>query len=106
MPASDVPAVVRHAPNTPVRRRRPISTEDSMDSARVSGGFNRDALAEIPPALERSLERGVLSGLVTVIWRRGEIVQLNTLGRRDVAAKAPMEHDTLFRIASMTKPVT
>ena len=77
-----------------------------MDGAQPAAGFNRDALAQIPPALQGVIDQGALSGAVTLIWRRGEVVDVNTLGWRDIAAKAPMERDTLFRIASMTKPVT
>ena len=43
---------------------------------------------------------------MTLIWREGEIAQVETMGRRDVETGAPMTRDTLFRIASMTKPVT
>lgn len=71
-----------------------------------AGGLSAKALAQVPPALQAVVDAGDLSGFVTLVWRRGEIAQLNTLGWRDVAAKAPMTRDTLFRIASMTKPVT
>jgi CubicO group peptidase (beta-lactamase class C family) len=43
---------------------------------------------------------------VTLVWRKGEVVQVNTVGMRDVEEGKPMTRDTLFRIASMTKPVT
>src|SRR6185437_12967763 len=43
---------------------------------------------------------------VTLLFRHGEIAQINTIGHRDIGKKLPMERDTLFRIASMTKPVT
>jgi CubicO group peptidase (beta-lactamase class C family) len=52
------------------------------------------------------VDAGDLSGFVTLIWRKGEVVQVNTLGHRDVEAGKPMTRDTLFRIASMTKPIT
>lgn len=51
-------------------------------------------------------DAGLLSGAVTVVWQRGELLQVNEIGYRDVEAKLPMQRDTLFRIASMTKPVT
>lgn len=66
-----------------------------------------------PAALHRNaepicdaIEAGLLSGAVTLAWRRGEILQVNELGHRDVAAKVPMTRNTLFRVASMTKPIT
>jgi CubicO group peptidase (beta-lactamase class C family) len=51
-------------------------------------------------------DAGLLAGAVTVVWQRGEVLQLNEIGYRDVDAGLPMQRDTLFRIASMTKPVT
>ena len=71
-----------------------------------AGGFAGETLAKIPAALQGVVDAGDLSGFVTLIWRKGEEAQVNTLGLRDLEAKAPMTRDTLFRIASMTKPVT
>ncbi|MGO9927739.1 MAG: serine hydrolase domain-containing protein [Mycobacterium sp.] len=51
-------------------------------------------------------DAGLLAGAVTVVWQRGEVLQVNEIGYRDVDAGLPMQRDTLFRIASMTKPVT
>jgi CubicO group peptidase (beta-lactamase class C family) len=51
-------------------------------------------------------DAGLLAGAVTVVWQRGELLQVNEIGYRDVDAGMPMQKDTLFRIASMTKPVT
>ena len=77
-----------------------------MDGDQAGGGFVQAELAAIPPALQRVVDAGDLSGFVTLVWRKGEIAQVNAGGYRDLAAKAPMTRDTLFRIASMTKPVT
>jgi len=71
-----------------------------------TGGLNPQALAQIPAALQSVVDAGDLSGFVTLVWRKGEIAQVNVLGQRDIAAGKPMTRDTLFRIASMTKPVT
>ncbi|MDB5477090.1 MAG: Beta-lactamase [Phenylobacterium sp.] len=71
-----------------------------------TGGLAPEALAQIPGALQGVVDAGDLSGFVTLVWRKGEIAQVNALGYRDIAAKLPMTRDTLFRIASMTKPVT
>jgi CubicO group peptidase (beta-lactamase class C family) len=51
-------------------------------------------------------DAGLLAGAVTVVWQRGELLQVNEIGYRDIDAGLPMQKDTLFRIASMTKPVT
>ena len=60
----------------------------------------------IAPTLQPIADGGDLSGFVTLTFRHGEIAQLLTLGHRDIERKLPMERDTLFRIASMTKAVT
>jgi CubicO group peptidase (beta-lactamase class C family) len=69
-------------------------------------GVDQAALAQIAPALQGVIDAGDLSGFVTLIWRKGEEVQFNALGHRDIDAGKAMTRDTLFRIASMTKPVT
>jgi CubicO group peptidase (beta-lactamase class C family) len=69
-------------------------------------GVDQATLAKIPPALQAVIDAGDLSGFVTLIWRKGEELQFNALGKRDIESGAPMTRDTLFRIASMTKPIT
>jgi len=53
-----------------------------------------------------AVQSGDIPGVVCLIWRRGELLQLETAGFRDIEARLPVERDTLFRIASMSKPVT
>src|SRR4249919_129096 len=77
-----------------------------MDGDQADGGFVAAGLAEVAPALQRVVDAGDLAGVVTLLWRKGEGVRVETVGHRDLEAKAPMQRDTLFRIASMTKPVT
>jgi CubicO group peptidase (beta-lactamase class C family) len=57
-------------------------------------------------SIREAIDAGLLAGAVTLVWRAGEVVQVNELGYRDVDAGLPMQRDTIFRIASMTKPVT
>ncbi len=77
-----------------------------MDGAQTPAGFNAAALAQVGPALQGLVDQAALSGAVTLVWHKGEIVQALTIGHRDIEAGLPMTRDTLFRIASMTKPVT
>jgi CubicO group peptidase (beta-lactamase class C family) len=78
-----------------------------MDDAAVkASGFDLAALAKAPEAMSGVIAAGDLSGAVTLVWRGGEIVRVDTLGKRDLESGAPMQRDTLFRIASMTKPIT
>ena len=57
-------------------------------------------------SIVQAVESGLLSGAVTLVWHRGNVLQVNEIGHRDVEATLPMRRDTIFRIASMTKPVT
>jgi CubicO group peptidase (beta-lactamase class C family) len=60
----------------------------------------------ISTALEEFFKDGILAGTVTLVWRGGRVVHNANIGWRDVERRLPMERDTLFRIASMTKPIT
>lgn len=77
-----------------------------MDNKSSKTGFSSGKLAAIAPTLQSVVDAGDLSGFVTLLFHKGEIAQVNTIGHRDIATRAPMTRDTLFRIASMTKPVT
>ncbi len=63
-------------------------------------------LAAIPAALQAAVDRGDLPGVVAVTWRHGRIVQHLALGWSDRDARVTMRPDGIFRIASMTKPIT
>ncbi|CQD12557.1 beta-lactamase [Mycobacterium lentiflavum] len=56
-------------------------------------------------SIREACDAGLLAGAVTLVWQHGEVLQVNEIGYRDVGAGLPMQRDTLFRIASMTKPV-
>src|ERR1700743_3022805 len=79
---------------------------NTMDKNVTAHGFDAAKLATVAPVLQGVVDAGDLSGIVTLIWRDGEDVQFNAIGKRDIAHGKPMTRDTLFRIASMTKPVT
>jgi CubicO group peptidase (beta-lactamase class C family) len=66
----------------------------------------RAKLAMIRPALQAFVENGELAGIVTLTSRQGEIVQAESMGWRDIETRTRMRSDTLFRIASMTKPIS
>src|SRR5262245_53339994 len=59
----------------------------------------------IENALLPGVEAGELAGAAALVWRNGS-VRIATVGRRDLVSGAPVERDTIFRIASLTKPVT
>jgi CubicO group peptidase (beta-lactamase class C family) len=60
----------------------------------------------IADALKKPVEAGEMAGVATLVWRDGKVVQSAAVGWRDREAQAPMTRDTLFRIASLTKPIT
>ena len=57
-------------------------------------------------SIREACDNGLLAGAVTLIWQAGTVLQVNEIGYRDVEAGLPMQRDTVFRIASMTKPIT
>ena len=68
--------------------------------------MNRVNLDGNQASIREVCDAGLLAGAVTMVWHRGELLQVNEIGYRDVDAGLPMQRDALFRIASMTKPVT
>jgi len=54
----------------------------------------------------RCVEEGELAGAATLVWHRGQVVQSAAVGRRNLDLGLPVQRDTIFRIASMSKPVT
>jgi len=68
--------------------------------------MNAERLAAIPAGMQQFIDSGDLSGMVTLVWHRGAVARVDVLGLRNLADELPMERNTLFRIASMTKPIT
>lgn len=60
----------------------------------------------ITGALKAYTDRGDFAGGATLVWRKGELTHAGAFGWRDKAAGAPVQRDTLFRIASISKPIT
>jgi CubicO group peptidase (beta-lactamase class C family) len=69
-------------------------------------GFDASRLQRIDRHFARYVDDGRLPGWLILVSRRGEIVHLSTYGRRDVEAGLAVDLDTIFRIYSMTKPIT
>jgi CubicO group peptidase (beta-lactamase class C family) len=81
-----------------------VTIERTSDPARL--GFDPARLARIDAHFARYVDDGRLPGWQIVVTRRGEVAHASTYGLRDVEAGAPVGPDTLWRIYSMTKPVT
>ena len=68
-------------------------------------GLSAVRLQRITDMIQRRIAAGDLTGAVTIVARRGKVAHLAAQGVMDLDSKKPMTPDTMFRIASMTKPV-
>jgi len=71
-----------------------------------SVGFSSRRLARINVVMQRYVDEQKLAGMVTLVARRGQVVHFEKFGMADREAGTPMTLDTIFRIYSMTKPIT
>jgi len=71
-----------------------------------SVGVSSDRLQRITAAMERAVDEGEIAGAVTLVARDGQIIHLAAFGHLDREEDVAMPTDALFRIASMTKPIT
>ncbi|UDY36505.1 serine hydrolase domain-containing protein [Dermatobacter hominis] len=72
----------------------------------VEVGLDADRLRRIDAHFQRYVDDGRLPGWLAVVSRHGRVAHIASAGHRDVEAGAPVTTDTLFRIYSMTKPIT
>lgn len=71
-----------------------------------TAGLSSARLEAVHALLEENVRKGSVAGAVAAVARRGEVAYLDAAGMQDREAGAPMRADTIFRICSMTKPVT
>ncbi len=72
----------------------------------ASVGMSADRLARIRPAMQAYVDDGRAAGVMTLVARRGQVVHWDAVGLRDLEAGDPLEPNDIFRIYSMTKPIT
>jgi CubicO group peptidase (beta-lactamase class C family) len=68
--------------------------------------MSAERLARIGPAMQKYIDQQLVAGTVTIVARNGKVVHFESQGHMDADSKTPMRKDALFRIASMTKPIT
>lgn len=80
----------------------------SPPSARDAGpaGFSPEGLKAVTAAMQAAVDRDEVGGIVTLLYRHDQVAQVNAVGWQDKAETTPMARDSIFRIASMTKPIT
>ena len=71
-----------------------------------SVGLSSSGLASVTQRLQAHIDQGHIAGVVAAVLRDGQLVYLESLGKRDLEADSAMTDDALFRIYSMTRPVT
>jgi CubicO group peptidase (beta-lactamase class C family) len=71
-----------------------------------AAGMNAARLARIPVRMKEFVSAGKTAGVVTLAARHGHVASLEAVGYQDLESKTPMRTDTIFRLASITKPVT
>ena len=71
-----------------------------------SVGLSTDRLSRVDALFESYIADGRMAGVIVAIARKGRLVHFRTLGRMDMAKNQPMMKDAIFRMASMTKPIT
>lgn len=69
-------------------------------------GMSAARLERITPVMQRWVDDGRIPGALTMIAREGKLVHFDKVGMQDIASATPIEFDTIFRIYSMTKPIT
>lgn len=83
-----------------------VRADDLPRAKPESVGLSTEKLARIDELFETAVKERQIAGSVVLIARKGQVVHLKAAGFADAEAKKPMTTDAIFRLASMTKPVT
>src|SRR5580698_979193 len=76
------------------------------DADAIHAGFSASGLAALNQQMHGLVDDQKLAGVVTLVARHGEVANFDAYGVLDVSAPSPVQKDSIFRIASMTKPIT
>ena len=87
-------------------KRQPLQAADVAVVDPEAVGFSTERLGKITDFVEREVAEGNLVGAVTLVARHGQVVLFESAGRYGIADNRSMDKDALFRIFSMTKPIT
>jgi CubicO group peptidase (beta-lactamase class C family) len=86
-----------------------VLAADSFSISKIdpeAAGMDAARLARIPARMKEFVTAGKTAGVVTLVARHGHVASLEAVGYQDLETKTPMRTDTIFRLASVTKPVT
>lgn len=79
--------------------------QDTHVSAR-SAGMSQQRLERVTAVMDKYIANGELAGVVALIFRHGTVAHVSARGFQDVETRTPMQRNTIFALASMTKPIT
>jgi CubicO group peptidase (beta-lactamase class C family) len=82
------------------------AVHDLPTASAESEGMSAQRLSRLSAGMKELVDNGRLAGVVTMVSRHGKVVEFDAAGKRDIAANAPMQKDSIFRIYSMSKPIT
>ncbi len=71
-----------------------------------SSGMSPQRLERVTAVMDKYIANGELAGVVTLIYRHGTVAYVSARGVQDVETRVPMNRNTIFALASMTKPIT
>ena len=80
--------------------------EGPVTANATAAGFSNEGIARIDRYLQNEIDTSKIPGAVLLIRRNGQTAYFKSFGVRDPATRSPMTSDTIFRIYSMTKPIT
>lgn len=86
------------------RARGPAVAASSVKPEAV--GLSSERLGRVRQTMQQAIDQQRAAGIVTLVARRGKVVQFESYGKLDIERGAPMTTDAIFRIASMSKAVT
>jgi CubicO group peptidase (beta-lactamase class C family) len=84
----------------------PLNGAHAGETAPVAGSFSREGLARVGDYIRNEIATGKIPGAILLIQQHGKPVYFENFGVRDIATKLPMSADTIFRLYSMSKPIT
>jgi CubicO group peptidase (beta-lactamase class C family) len=100
-----IPWVARQAGAEPAPGSTGSRQAGGGEEAMTNRAWSRARQGRMHEVMARHVERGEVPGIVTLVSRKGE-VHVEAVGRKAVGGSDPVRRDTIFRIASLTKPIT
>jgi len=105
MLSGSVPGAITRGWSTAIAAA-PRGARDLAPADPATVGFSTDRLARLTAGMRKMVTDNRLAGVVTLMARHGKVVSFDAFGKQDTRKPDPMAKDSIFRIYSMTKPIT